>query len=72
MQLAFMWADDFGRISKQEFNFDWSFEFSYNSDSKVLSIKENENYIIDFFDDKEKVVDAADIVGETGAGKPRF
>ncbi|MED2367902.1 ATP-binding cassette domain-containing protein, partial [Bacillus thuringiensis] len=69
MQLAFIWADDFGCISKQGFNFDGSFEFSYNSDSKVLSIKENENYIIDFFDDKEKVVDVTGIVGENGAGK---
>ncbi|WP_224764998.1 hypothetical protein [Bacillus cereus] len=46
MQLAFIWTEDFGCISKQRFNFDGNFEFLYNSDSKVLSIKENENYII--------------------------
>lgn len=48
MQLAFIWAEDFGCISKQGFNFDGNFELLYNSDSKVLSIKENENYIADF------------------------
>lgn len=69
MQLAFIWAEDFGCISKQGFNFDGNFELLYNSDSKVLSIKENENYIADFFDDKEKVVDVTGIVGENGAGK---
>lgn len=46
MQLAFIWTEDFGCISKQGFNFDGNFKFLYNSDSKVLSIKENENYII--------------------------
>ncbi|MGH1160292.1 AAA family ATPase [Bacillus mycoides] len=69
MQLAFIWAEDFGCISKQGFNFDGNFEFLYNSDSKMLYIKENENYIADFFDDKEKVVDVTGIVGENGAGK---
>lgn len=69
MQLAFIWADDFGCISKQGFNFDGNFELLYNSDSKVLYIKENENYIDDFFDDTKKVIDVTGIVGENGAGK---
>ncbi|WP_226602985.1 AAA family ATPase [Bacillus cereus] len=69
MQLAFIWVENYGCISKQGFNFDGNFECLYNSDTKVLHIKENENYIAGFFDDKEKVVDVTGIVGENGAGK---
>ncbi|HDR8434270.1 TPA: AAA family ATPase [Bacillus cereus] len=69
MQLAFIWTDDFGYISKQGFNFDGNFEFLYNPDSKILYIKENENYIDDFFDDEKKITDVTGIVGENGAGK---
>lgn len=69
MQLAFIWTEDFGYISKQGFNFDGNFEFLYNPDLKILHIKENENYIDDFFDDTKKISDVTGIVGENGAGK---
>ncbi|PQQ45491.1 hypothetical protein C6A34_19360 [Bacillus thuringiensis] len=69
MQLAFIWTEDFGYISKQGFNFDGNFEFLYNPDIKILHIKENENYIDDFFDDTKKISDVTGIVGENGAGK---
>jgi predicted ATP-binding protein involved in virulence len=64
MELVYLWVEDYKNIKKQGFNF--SSKFTYDYDGKELTIKENDDYIENFFGEKINVMA---IVVENGSGK---
>lgn len=66
MQLIYLYVRDYKNIKNQGFNFSSRFTCAYDKDIKELTIKENKNYIKNFFG---KNIEVTAIVGENGAGK---
>ena len=64
MELVYLWVEKYKNIHEQEFNF--SSRFTCDYDGKELSIKENDDYIENFFGDN---VNITAIVGKNGSGK---
>jgi hypothetical protein len=53
MELVYLWVEDYKNIQKQGFNFSPRFTCDY--DGKELTIKENDDYIENFFGDNINV-----------------
>jgi predicted ATPase len=66
MELVYLWVEDYKNIHKQGFNFSPRFECGYNDITKELTIKENKDYIENFFGDN---INVTAIVGKNGSGK---
>ncbi len=49
MELVYLWVEDYKNIKKQGFNFAPRFHYEYNEKNSELTIKENDDYIPDFF-----------------------
>lgn len=67
MQLLYVWIEEYKNIKKQGFNFSSEFLFEYDDKNGELTIKNNPNYIKNFFEDNISNVTA--IVGKNGSGK---
>jgi len=66
LELVYLWVEDYKNIHKQGFNFSPRFHCDYDSDSNVLTIDENDDYIENFFGDN---INVTAIVGKNGSGK---
>ncbi|HFU75446.1 MAG TPA: hypothetical protein ENK66_04295 [Arcobacter sp.] len=64
MELVYLWVENYKNIHKQGFNFSPRFNCHY--DGKELTIKENDDYIENFFGDN---INVTAIVGKNGSGK---
>jgi predicted ATP-dependent endonuclease of OLD family len=64
LELVYLWIEDYKNIKKQGFNFSPRFHCEY--DGKELTIKENDDYIENFFGDN---INVTAIVGKNGSGK---
>jgi len=64
MELVYLWVENYKNIDNQGFNFSPRFTCDY--DGKELTIKENNDYIENFFGDN---INVTAIVGENGSGK---
>jgi predicted ATP-dependent endonuclease of OLD family len=64
MELVYLWIEDYKNIKKQGFNFSPRFTCDY--DGTELIIKENDDYIENFFGDN---INVTAIVGKNGSGK---
>jgi predicted ATP-binding protein involved in virulence len=64
LELVYLWVEDYKNIQKQGFNFSPRFTCDY--DGKELTIKENDDYIENFFGDN---INVTAIVGKNGSGK---
>jgi predicted ATPase len=64
LELVYLWVEDYKNIQKQGFNFSPRFTCDY--DGKELTIKENDDYIENFFG---KNINVTAIVGKNGSGK---
>jgi len=49
MELIYLWVEDYKNIHKQGFNFSPRFTCDYNYEKNELTIKENDDYIENFF-----------------------
>jgi len=67
MELVYLWVEDYKNIHKQGFNF--SPKFNCDFDGKNLTIKDNPDYIENFFGDN---INVTAIVGENGSGKSQL
>ncbi|MFN8672174.1 MAG: AAA family ATPase [Candidatus Sericytochromatia bacterium] len=76
VKILYIWIDEYKCISKQGFNLDSKYIFDYNNENNTLSVKENENYVKDFFslneNPKSKINSITAIVGKNGSGKSTF
>jgi predicted ATPase len=66
MELVYLWVEDYKNIKKQGFNFSPRFNCDYDDKTKELTIKENDDYIENFFGDN---INVTAIVGKNGSGK---
>ncbi len=66
MELVYLWVENYKNIDHQGFNFSPRFHCEYNDETKELTIKENDDYIPDFFG---KNINVTAIVGKNGSGK---
>ena len=64
MELVYLWVEDYKNIHEQGFNFSPRFDCHY--DGKELTIKENDDYIENFFGEN---INVTVIVGKNGSGK---
>lgn len=67
MELVYLWVKEFRNIVNQGFNISSKHLFQYNSNTNILSIKENPKYIPNFFG--SKISNVTGIVGQNAAGK---
>lgn len=67
IELCYLWISNYKLIDNQGFNFGAKYIFDYDCENKVINIKENSNYIKNFFG--ENIINITAIVGENGAGK---
>jgi len=74
MQLLFMWIEesDNGVIRNQNFNISGKLFFEYELTTKTLTIKDKADYINNFFQDNESIIDITAVVGTNGSGKTTF
>jgi len=66
LELVYLWVKEYKNIHEQGFNFSSRFNCDYNKKTNELTIKENDNYIPDFFG---KNINVTAIVGKNGSGK---
>ena len=66
MELVYLWVENYKNIHRQGFNFSPRFRCSYNKEKNELTIKENEDYIENFFGEN---ISVTAIVGKNGSGK---
>ena len=66
MELVYLWVKDYKNIHNQGFNFSPRFECKYDDVKKELTIKENDDYIENFFGEN---INVTAIVGKNGSGK---
>jgi len=66
LELVYLWVEDYKNIKKQGFNFSPRFHCEYDEGKNELTIKENDDYIPDFFG---KNINVTAIVGKNGSGK---
>jgi len=64
LELVYLWVEEYKNIHKQGFNFSPRFDCDFNG--KELTIKDNPDYISDFFG---KNINVTVIVGKNGSGK---
>ncbi|WP_343570380.1 AAA family ATPase [Sphingobacterium sp.] len=67
MQLVYIWVSNFRNISYQGFNISSRYTIKFDSISGELSIKNNKDYVSDFF--PNSIINVTAIVGENGTGK---
>lgn len=67
IELCYLWIKNYKLIDKQGFNFGTKYIFDYDCDNRVINIKQNSNYINNFFG--KNIINITAIVGENGAGK---
>lgn len=74
MQLLFMWIEesDNSVIRNQNFNISGKLFFEYEFTTKTLNVKVKADYIEDFFQDNESIIDITAVVGTNGSGKTTF
>ena len=66
MELVYLWVEEYKNIHKQGFNFSPRFSCDYDEKTNELTIKENNDYIENFFG---KNINVTAIVGKNGSGK---
>jgi energy-coupling factor transporter ATP-binding protein EcfA2 len=66
LELVYLWVEDNLLIKGKEFNFGSKYIFSYNEESRILSKKDNPNYIEGLY---ENNITISAIVGKNGSGK---
>ncbi len=66
MELVYLWVEDYKNIKNQGFNFSARFRCNYNKEKNELTIKENDDYIENFFGEN---INVTAIVGKNGSGK---
>jgi len=66
LELVYLWVENYKNIHEQGFNFSSRFNCDYNKKINELTIKENDEYIPDFFG---KNINVTAIVGKNGSGK---
>jgi len=74
MELLYLWINDYECFKNIGFNFGGKYLYSYDREKNSLSIRENEDYIKDFFNDKDKnkaanIQNITAIVGKNASGK---
>lgn len=67
IELCYLWIDDYNLIYKQGFNFGSKYIFDYDCENRTIIIKENTNYIDDFFG--KNMINITALVGTNGTGK---
>lgn len=69
MELLYVWIEKYKNIEKQGFNFSPKYRFSFDDNTKMLSLDEDrsDKVIDNFFG--EKISNITAIVGENGSGK---
>jgi predicted ATPase len=66
MELVYLWVEDYKNIKNQGFNFSPKFNCHYNPETNELTIKENDDYIENFFGEN---INVTAIIGKNGSGK---
>lgn len=71
MNIEYLWIKEFGGgyISNQNIDFGGKYIFDYDEKNKKLAIRDNEQYIDNFFDDEGLIKGVTGIIGANGAGK---
>ena len=66
MELVYLWVEKYNNIEKQGFNFSPRFYCKYDKNIHELIIRNDKDYMPDFFGDN---IDVTAIVGKNGSGK---
>lgn len=77
MEILYYWIDSYNNITRQGFNFGGELLFEYEEIKKKLIIKENYDYIKDFFcydvdSNSNSISNISAVVGRNGSGKTTF
>lgn len=71
MDILYLWVEEYGCLKNIGLNFGGKYVFEYDMEVNTLSVRDNENYLKDFFDinGSNSVSNVTGIFGKNGVGK---